>query len=310
MEKHPYGKPVAIIYHAGCLDGVAAAAAVMDDLINDPSLTYDVETYPVTYKSPVPNLDGKEVYIVDFSWPPEVLLPAISKANVTMIDHHQTAIDQWEGVDLPPNLKLVFDTSMSGSLLTWTTIVKNNKDASDAPKLLKHVSDRDLWKFEDRDTKYVCEYVMGRMSDLSSIGQFHRMYRDSIQNEVSFFRDAVQFGQVMVHCRETLASKALARNSAKFRVFGYDDIPVANLPYEYTSDAGDLLGRYEPFVVIYEDNLSTGMRRFSLRSNKKSANCVNVRELAERMGGGGHDNAAGFYIPLKDIKDGEFKFFG
>ena len=309
MAKSVFEIPIVIVYHAGCLDGTAAASAIIHALQQNEHVEYEVQPIPCDYKSapPVKDWEGKIVYIVDFSWKPSVLLPAIENCvSVTMIDHHQTAIEKWEGVELPSNMKVKFDNTRSGATLAWS--VMNEKDPYNAPMLLKHIEDRDLWKFDNRDTKDICEYVMGKIGDLSNVGEFLNLYKVSLRNPDQFFMEARQFGHVMRHCRETLMYKALRRNLGHFKVFGYEGIPVANLAYEFTSDAGGYLSKGVPFAVIYEDNLVDGMRRFSLRSDKDFG--VNVRLLAERMGGGGHDHAAGFYLPLKDVKqDDPWHFF-
>jgi len=74
---------------------------------------------------------------------------------------------------------------------------------------------------------------------------------------------------------------------------GGHDVPVANLPYTLTSDAGHRMAQGEPFAACYWDTPEG--RVFSLRS---SANGLDVSAIAADYGGGGHDNAAGFRMPI------------
>lgn len=73
---------------------------------------------------------------------------------------------------------------------------------------------------------------------------------------------------------------------------GYN-VPVSNLPYAMSSDAGHIMGKGEPFAACYTDTEKG--RVFSLRSSPEG---VDVSEIAKQYGGGGHKHAAGFTIPL------------
>ncbi len=69
-------------------------------------------------------------------------------------------------------------------------------------------------------------------------------------------------------------------------------VPVANLPYVFSSDAGHLMAKGKPFAACYYDT-PTG-REFSLRSTDEG---LDVSEIAKMYGGGGHRNASGFRVP-------------
>ena len=75
-------------------------------------------------------------------------------------------------------------------------------------------------------------------------------------------------------------------------VIGGHQVPVANLPYTLTSDAGHKLAQGEPFAGCYWD--TPAGRVFSLRSTKDG---LDVAEIAKKYGGGGHKNASGFRMP-------------
>jgi nanoRNase/pAp phosphatase (c-di-AMP/oligoRNAs hydrolase) len=73
---------------------------------------------------------------------------------------------------------------------------------------------------------------------------------------------------------------------------GYD-VPVANLPYMFASDAGNIMSEGEFFAASYFD--TPDGRKFSLRSKDTG---MDVSEIAKRFGGGGHARAAGFMMPI------------
>jgi hypothetical protein len=77
----------------------------------------------------------------------------------------------------------------------------------------------------------------------------------------------------------------------EFVIGGYC-VPVANLPYTMTSDAGHELARGKPFAGCYWDTPQG--RVFSLRSTDDG---MDVSEIAKQYGGGGHKHAAGFRVP-------------
>ena len=76
-------------------------------------------------------------------------------------------------------------------------------------------------------------------------------------------------------------------------VIGGLNIPVANLPYTLTSDAGHFMADGEPFAACYWD--TPNGRVFSLRSHDDGAN---VAEIAAKYDGGGHAHASSFRMPI------------
>jgi oligoribonuclease NrnB/cAMP/cGMP phosphodiesterase (DHH superfamily) len=74
------------------------------------------------------------------------------------------------------------------------------------------------------------------------------------------------------------------------KIAGYD-VPVANLPYTMSSDAGHKLASGQPFAACYWDTPEG--RVFSLRSSDEG---LDVADIAKQYGGGGHRNAAGFRV--------------
>lgn len=75
-------------------------------------------------------------------------------------------------------------------------------------------------------------------------------------------------------------------------VIGGFDVPVANLPYTLSSDAGHEMAKGQPFAACYWD--TPDGRVFSLRS---APDGQDVSAIAKQYGGGGHRAAAGFKVP-------------
>ncbi len=85
-EKNEMTKPLCI-YHHGCLDGFAAAWAVRKHYGDG-----EVEFHPGIYGKAPPDVTGRVVILVDFSYKRDVLLQVCAQAAcVLILDHHKSA---------------------------------------------------------------------------------------------------------------------------------------------------------------------------------------------------------------------------
>ena len=125
---------VNVLYHRDCADGFGAAWAAYQ------KLGYaGVSYHSCSYGEPPPEMEpGGEVYILDFSFPRNVMLEIMERYETVLIDHHETAEE--EIGDLPG---CHFDTSHSGAVLAWRWFHEESK----MPEILLYVEDRDLWKW-------------------------------------------------------------------------------------------------------------------------------------------------------------------
>lgn len=87
-------KPLCI-YHGHCDDGFAAAWCVRQAIP-------DAEFYPGVYQQEPPDVAGRDVLMVDFSYKRPVLLRmAESARSVMVLDHHKTAAEDLSGFPQP-----------------------------------------------------------------------------------------------------------------------------------------------------------------------------------------------------------------
>lgn len=192
--------------------------------------------------------------------------------GVTILDHHKSAIEDLAGLPLAGRL----DVSRSGAMLAWETFFPNEAP----PPLLLHIEDRDLWRF-----------ALARTREIQA-------------NVFSYPYDFQVWDELMAANVEDLAKEGAAIERKHFKdigellgvvtrrmVIGGHNVPVANLPYTLTSDAGCSLAKGEPFGVCYWD--TPAGRVFSLRSTDDG---LDVSDIAKQYGGGGHRNAAGFRL--------------
>lgn len=269
------------LYHRNCIDGYFAAGVVGQYFGAD-----NVEFAAMQYGEPVPDLIGRDVYIVDFSFKPDELLPTLKTAgNVIMFDHHKSAIKHWDGAELPDNLLFVKDIDKSGVGIVWQYFYPNVT----LPPLLAHVQDHDLWQFNLPGTREI-------VSALYSRGFIQNEKFACLQpTELSPIDELIKEGRAVARGNLTIIKELIKRNMCIGLFCGYT-VPVANIPHEHASIAGELLSKGQPFAVLYEDRLSLGVRKFSLRSTVGEG--VDVEEIARSMGGGGHKNAASFTVSL------------
>ncbi|MDA1325725.1 MAG: DHHA1 domain-containing protein [Proteobacteria bacterium] len=277
-------KPLCI-YHGNCADGFGAAWAVRHYFGDG-----NVEFHAGLHGEAPPDTTGRDVVIVDFCYKRSILDEMAAKANgVLVLDHHKTAQDDlldvagpksWEPWLTGPPAKLgaVFDMGRSGAGLTWDFFFPKTA----RPKLLDHIEDRDLWRFRLDGTREIQAALFAYPYDFSVwdsfmlLEDFDRLRAEGATIERKHFRD---IDELLGACQRRL-------------VIGGHDVPVANLPYTLTNDAGHKMAQGEPFAACYYDRADG--RVFSLRSTEGG---LDVSEIAKAYGGGGHTHAAGFQVP-------------
>lgn len=271
-----------VIYHGNCADGFSAAWCFWKKFGDQADYVAGV------YQTPPPDVTGRDVYLVDFSYKRAVVEEMLLKASsVTLIDHHKTAIDDlkplfkqdtWIGP--PMQLGYFVDLERSGATLAWDYLFPNEP----RPLLLGHIEDRDLWRFKLPGTREIQAnvfsygYTFEQWDKLMSAGQVEllQMTVAGAAIERKHHKDIAELVKV---CRRRMT-------------IGGTEVWAASLPYTLTSDAGHMMAQGEPFAVCYWDTAAG--RVFSLRSQDDGAD---VSEVAKQYGGGGHQHAAGFTVP-------------
>jgi oligoribonuclease NrnB/cAMP/cGMP phosphodiesterase (DHH superfamily) len=320
-------KPLCV-YHANCADGFTSAWVV------NKAFKGDVDFHPGVYQDPPPDVKGRDVLLVDFSYKSQVLAEMAMVANtITILDHHKTAaadLKPWERPDhvwsmdarqfrnfcdfegsLP--IRALFDMSRSGAGITWDYF----NPGVQRPKLLDHIEDRDLWKFALPGTREIQAAIFSYAYDFKTWDWLIEdcdpaiLKTEGIAIERKHFKDIKELVQVVTR---PMRFRAPWMDGPAPADLGFVIVPMANLPYTLTSDAGHLLSKgsgtdilpEHPFAGCYFDTPEG--RVFSLRSAQGGAD---VSAIAKQYGGGGHAHAAGFRIPWKDraiimaMEDGE-----
>ena len=261
------------IYHANCADGFTSAWVVRK------ALGESVQFYPGVYQDMPPDVTGKDVLLVDFSYKRPVLEAMRGQAaSVIVLDHHKTA--EADLRDLPGVLS-VFDMNRSGARITWDYFFPTQEP----PAMLRHIEDRDLWRFALRKTREIQASVFSYPYEFSA---WDFLMEQADLNQLAVEGEAIE----RKHFKDIRELVNVV--TRRMKIGGYV-VPVANLPYTLTSDAGHLLAKGEPFAGCYWDTPEG--RVFSLRSTDEG---VDVSEIAKQYGGGGHRNASGFRLSFAD----------
>lgn len=256
------------IYHGNCADGFAAAWVVRK-FCNE-VLKEEVEFFAGVYQNPPPPVKGKDVVIVDFSYKRPILEKIRQEAQTLIIlDHHKTAAEDLAGFECAK-----FDMLRSGAMITWDHFFPN----SIAPRLIQHIQDRDLWTFQLPGTREIQAAIFSYPYDFATWDVLMKLpteelYKAGVAIERKHFKD---INELLAVCKR------------RMKIAGHD-VPVANLPYIFSSDAGHIMSVGEKFAACYMDTPEG--RVYSLRS---AVDGMDVSEIAKIFGGGGHKNAAGF----------------
>ena len=264
-------KPLCI-YHGNCADGFTSAWVVRQ------ALGDDVDFHAGIYQNAPPDVEGRDVVMVDFSYKRPVLEQIRDRAaSVLILDHHKTA--EADLRDLP-GVVSVFDMNRSGARITWDHYFPNDAP----PDLLRHIEDRDLWRFALANTREIQANVFSYPYEFSVWDELmarpvSELVAEGMAIERKHFKDIEELTKVVTR---------------RFNIGGHN-VPVANLPYTLTSDAGHLLAKGEPFAGCYWDTPQG--RVFSLRSTDEG---LDVSAIAKQYGGGGHRNASGFRLSYAD----------
>jgi oligoribonuclease NrnB/cAMP/cGMP phosphodiesterase (DHH superfamily) len=279
------------IYHGNCADGFGAAWVVRK------ALGDSVEFVAGIYGQEPPDVGGKDVIIVDFSYKYDALVAlAEQAASVLVIDHHKTAMAELGDVpqaelhyeahkkNSTGKLHAHFDMNRSGAGIAWDFFFP----AQQRPPLINHIEDRDLWLFKLEGTREI-------MADLFSYPQDFATWDLLFADDINALR--LDGEAINRQHQKTVAD--LVRTTKRRMVIAGHDVPVANLPYMFASDAGHVMAEGELFSASYFD--TPDGRNFSLRSTDAG---MDVSEIAKQFGGGGHRNAAGFRISFDHVLAG------
>jgi oligoribonuclease NrnB/cAMP/cGMP phosphodiesterase (DHH superfamily) len=267
------------IYHGLCADGFTAAWVVWKFYGEE-----NVDFHAAIHGDPPPEVEGRDVYLVDFSYPRPVTEEMARYARkLTVIDHHVTAKQEMEGLIQSGVVDGVFDMDKAGCLLTWEWFFRDKQP----PPALLAVNDRDLWKFERPGTREI-------FSALTSYPYAFETW-DALM-EPDRFESLRQDGVALERKQQKDIAEIVAAGRHLITIAGHT-VPACNVPPIWASDAGNIMAQGHPFAACFW--IDGDKIAFSLRSTPDG---LDVSEIAKQFGGGGHRHAAGFKLPWGEYR--------
>lgn len=257
------------IYHGFCDDGFAAALVVWL------AHAKDIELFAGNYGKPTPDVTGRDVIIVDFSYPRAVMeTMADQAASILMLDHHKTAMEDMAGFSRE-NCTIVFDMARSGAMLAWDHF--KPWGSTTGLEFCRFIQDRDLWKKELSGTE---EFTMG----LRSYPQDLHLWEEFFKNgPLKLIEEGIG---ILRYYRQTVeAAKKIHFEAEIDGVL----VPVCNSTFALASDVAGELSEGRPFAAVFYQTAEGYV--YSLRSRKGG---MDVSAIAKKFGGGGHAQASGF----------------
>lgn len=277
-------KPDIIIYHDCCSDGFGCKY-VCNKKWSDESILYVPQNFKkeaFTLENLKYDYKNKNILFLDFVYDEEKLINSLEKeANkLFIIDHHQSAYNLYSGKSYA-----YFNLEKSAAVLTWEALFPEYE----VPLLLKYVEDRDLRKFS---LPYVNEVLAVLDNDYQMTVEDWNAFSFRLENS---FKDVVQKGVKIIKKKEVLIEN-LSQHSIAIEIKGIQGLLANSIKWDFASEVAEKLASRSNFGFSWFRSES-GEIKCSLRSN----NGTNVRELAEHIGGGGHDNSSGATVSIEKI---------
>lgn len=268
------------IYHGNCADGFTAAWIVR-------KAEGDMEFVAGAYKDAPPDVRGKTVYIVDFSYKRPIMELLVKDAEkVIHIDHHTSAIRDMKGFEALNLVKFYSpENTESGAMLAWRYFYPTIA----VPNFIKHIDDNDRRQFKLPGTR---EIQANAYSYKYTFENWDKLFKQKVKDQL---REGTAIERRMMKDTKELMGVVVRR-----MVIDGHNVPVANVPYQYGSDVCAALWENEPFSAYYYDTLKG--REFRLWSADDG---LDVAVIAEKFGGGGHAHASGFRISYAEAEEFE-----
>lgn len=296
-----------VIYHANCVDGFGAAFAAWRKLGDE------AKYVPMQYEHVLideESFKGKEVYILDFSLPPEQMSWLFQFAKkVVWIDHHKTAIDMWfdsfemeERIAIEEKHTVILNSTACGALLAWEYF----HPGETIPDLFAYIDDYDRWQFKFEETralnKVIWSYAPWSFQHWDNLiinvlsgglGELLREGRAILRMHNQNVASVVENGAMNCLVMKDFAD--LRISSRRDGALGL----MANCPPHLSSDVGTILATRSGTYGLAWCMDSKKNIKCSIRSN----GTYDVTKIAKLFGGGGHLNAAGFTVSQEMFKN-------
>ena len=278
-----------IIYHND-FDGKCSAAIAYLYYGNEIGEN-NIEFIEADYNKEIPLSTFKEnekIIILDFSFSEDFMNKLLDiTTDIIWIDHHKTSIEKFknnEKINTLPGLRL---SGTAACPLSWHYFFYSEK----VPDIVKYIADYDVWTFEyDFYTEYVQEGLKTYDTDPDSL--FWVEVSDDLNPNETVDR-VIDRGRTCLYYRDSIYNKMIGDFSFETELEGYSVIAL-NTPLRGSPIFGDLKDEYDIMSVFCYNGEKWTVSLYTVKDD------IDVSEITERKGGGGHKQAAGFvseYMP-------------
>lgn len=273
-----------VIYHARCPDGFGAALAAW--LFYEGQAEFLACDHGDWTIDNLPRIQGRAVYILDFSFAPDLLAEIDRRAaKLVLLDHHKSAAEKLTGFACRCGV-VHFDMQRSGARLAWDYFQADRS----SPAIIRYIEDRDLWNWVyPESAAFLAALDMEPMD-------FERWAELASYDEAQL-ADFMARGQAMDEKFRKLAQD-MAVNAEPIVFNGHAGL-MLNAPGAFHSLLGDILSRQCGSYALLWTAGKGGVIKVGLRS-QKAFDCI---PLAESMGGGGHAQACGFRMKAERLPE-------
>ncbi len=283
-----------VVYHHPCTDGLTAAACAFLRFKNEATyIKHSMERKRDYLEELLPLIldGGNLVYFLDCAPLVEELELFGTSNTITIIDHHLTNMQAYDGIaELPPNVMVHFDMNKSGAGMSWDYFHADKL----RPMMISYVEDRDLWKFKYDSTKAFNLGVMAYPETLES-------YADILSNNKTVMQ-AIKHGEIIGKYVDDKVIRACKHNVKMRTLAGYKAIFINAT--ESISDVGNKALEIYPtaqIVAVYQHFPSDNTFKVSLRSDPTIG--VDVSAVAKLYRGGGHKTSSGCIMTTDEFME-------
>ncbi len=289
---HNDPQPLVLYHGRNCPDGFAAALAAWL-FYEGKAEMLGLDHGDIKSVTDLPALEGRAVYILDFSFD-EVILRGIEEraAKLVMLDHHKSAAEKLTGFACRCGV-VHFDMSKSGARLAWEFFQPNRA----VPDLVRFVEDRDIWVWQYPESPAFLAALDMEPMDFPRWAEI-----------AAFSPDQLTAFMARGHAMDEKFAKLcadIAEGAQPISFNGQQGLMV-NAPGVFHSLVGDTLAKQSGTFALMWTAGKGGVVKVGLRS-RSGFDCI---PLAESMKGGGHAQACGFKMGvdrLPELLSGAFK---